>query len=67
MNVVYSYLVGFSPGRPITPDAAHHVVHVLEADSTAGRIRAGVTAALMVTGSTGCAMPTSTQLIAVEL
>lgn len=65
-DVVYSFLVGLSPGRmPLTPDAEHVIVHVAEEDSRRGVIRAGIVAAQIAAGT--CAMVTSTELLQVEL
>jgi hypothetical protein len=66
-RALYGFRVGVSPGRPIRPDAAHTYVTVVEDDSTAGAIRAGCLAAQVAHGTTGCAMVTSTELVAVEL
>lgn len=66
-RALYGFRVGVSPGRPIRPDAAHTHITVIEEDSTAGAIRAGVLAAQVAHCTTGAAMVTSTELVAVEL
>lgn len=67
MSALFGFEVGYSPDRPITPDAEVTYVTVLGEDSHRGFIEARLTAVAMTSGCRVNAMVTSARLIYCEL
>ena len=61
--MIYSIDVGFSPDRPIVPDAKWTRVHVQQPDSFTGAAMAMLDAAQMVHLTHNAAMVTSTKIV----
>ncbi len=67
MSALFGFEVGYSPDRPIRPDAEVAYVVVQEEDSYRGFIRARLDAIYLVSVRRVNAMVTSAQLIYCEL
>lgn len=67
MTALFTWEIGFSPERPISPDADWTWVTVLGEDSPRGLIEARWTAIAMASGCRENAMVTSARLISAEV
>ncbi len=67
MTALFTFEVGFSPDRPITPDADWTWVTLLGEDSRQGFLDARWTAIAIASGCRANAMITSARLIAAEI
>lgn len=66
-DALYVFEVGFSPDRPITPDAEWTWVLVTGEDSPRGLIAARLTAVAMASGCRVNSMVTSARLLYAEI